>query len=819
MTSILHSTSTNTSSTNAASNGIDLCHEIELVPLSGSGRSLVSSLFTSTNYEKDDIHRHQSLLLCDGAVLHYPSNSIYGLSESSSQPTVVTWYLPPPNDTTRWDGLVSSSHLICACSSSTGEVSLIHDGKIIVTRRILPSSSVTTGRNRIRMGFVMIDNNDDDDNLKSSGGGDALYLSVEDDVILLVYNIQIDSISSMKFVSIPWKKECSSSNNNFSTSITDVHQICAHFITPNLLQFMVLSNHGQAVVFFQYDLTLQATLEATVVSISPDEGERILCQVGLSYYENFLSYVVTNDANESNSYLQFLHTPSMILSEKFFVSSLFTTLPLLTSTSLSLINTSYTMTKVLTMMPIPTFQSEEVFALAIATLQVRQNLPQSERYPPTASTNDHPNSQQSKQFGIHIIQFLKKNNNRLSNAHTLFYIPLDYYWFSNSIKLRITSCSLAAPTPKKLPYHIQMALLYSSRRDPNVDNSTMLHMNCKSFLPTSGTAIGTFHHLIAKQKFQEADTYYWQQNLQPQQWMHPSHVALAQLSNLLDQKQDGEDEDEIATCVMRLKTAVIAEKQQPSIATTCIFQAATLLTNTSPNISAIEKQKKRILLMVHALSEIGATKRTKSSLYKALKRNLEAYVMTITIAAQVQAPQDMEAVRTTSQLFCALLSSGHHEKADQVLSFDTQVSKEAIAYAICALLPTVAEKCMDYVIYWISHFIVPHIYSVYDPLWKSICDWSYTVACSSSDIAKAISILQCMIESTSHLESKVLFSTSWNKQLLSSYANNNNTDTSSSTSSFLESTYDASFVHQNNTLADTDRYLTPTLLKFQQRKK
>jgi len=415
MTSILHSTSTN--STNVASNGIDLCHEIELVPSSGSGRSLVSSLFTSTNYEKDDIHRHQSLLLCDGAVLHYPSNSIYGLSESSSQPTVVTWYLPPPNDTTRWDGLVSSSHLICACSSSTGEVSLIHDGKIIVTRRILPSSSVTTGRNRIRMGFVMIDNNDDDDNLKSSGGGDALYLSVEDDVILLVYNIQIDSISSMKFVSIPWKKECSSSNNNFSTSITDVHQICAHFITPNLLQFMVLSNHGQAVVFFQYDLTLQATLEATVVSISPDEGERILCQVGLSYYENFLSYVVTNDANESNSYLQFLHTPSMILSEKFFVSSLFTTLPLLTSTSLSLINTSYTMTKVLTMMPIPTFQCEEVFALAIATLQVRQNLPQSERYPPTASTNDHPNSQQSKQFGIHIIQFLKKNNNRLSNAY------------------------------------------------------------------------------------------------------------------------------------------------------------------------------------------------------------------------------------------------------------------------------------------------------------------------------------------------------------------------------------------------------------------
>ncbi len=119
----------------------------------------------------------------------------------------------------------------------------------------------------------------------------------------------------------------------------------------------------------------------------------------------------------------------------------------------------------------------------------------------------------------------------------------------------------------------------------------------------------------------------------------------------------------------------------------------------------------------------------------------------------------------------------------------------------------------------VSYFIVPHIYSVYDPLWKSICDWSYTVACSSSDIAKAISILQCMIESTSHLESKVLFSTSWNKQLLSSYANNNNTDTSSSTSSFLESTYDASFVHQNNTLADTDRYLTPTLLEVSATKK
>jgi hypothetical protein len=37
----------------------------------------------------------------------------------------------------------------------------------------------------------------------------------------------------------------------------------------------------------------------------------------------------------------------------------------------------------------------------------------------------------------------------------------------------------------------------------------------------------------------------------------------------------------------------------------------------------------------------------------------------------------MEAARTTSQLFFSLLPSGHYVKADQVLSFDTHVSKEA----------------------------------------------------------------------------------------------------------------------------------------------
>lgn len=810
MTSNLHSAK------NVESNGLDLCHDIELVPFPGSS-STASCSSTSTTNEKDVVHTNQlSLLLGDGAVLHYPSNSIYGLSESSSQPTVTTWYLPSPNDTTRWDGLVSSSHLICACSSSTGEVSLIHNGKIIVTRRILPSSSCTTSRNRLLMGFVTID----DDNMESFGGGDALYLSVEDDVIHLVYNIHIESISSMKFVSIPWRKEHSSNNHNFSTSRSEVHQIRAHFINPNLVQFMVLSNLGQAVVFFQYDLNLQATLETAAVSLSPDEGERICCQVGLSYYKNFLSYVVTNNANDSNSYLQLLHTPSMIQSQKCFLSKIFTTSPMLTNTSLSLINPSYTMTRVLTMVPIPTFHLEEAFALAIATLQVVQKLPQFDRYPPTASTSDQPNGQQPKQFGIHIIQLLKNNNNTLTNVHTLFYIALDYYSFSNSIKLRLTSCSLTAPTTKKLPYNIQMALLYSSRSDPNIDNTTIWHMKCKYFLPTFGSAIGTFHYLIAKQKFQEADTYYWQQQLPPQQWMHPSYVTLAQLSNVLDQGQDGDDEDEIATCLMRLKTAVIAEnQQQPSIATACFVQAAILLTSTSQNIFAIEKRKKRILHMVHALSEISTTKRTKSSLYKALKKNLEAYVTTITIAAQVQAPEGMEAVRTTSQLFYTLLSSGHYGKADQVLCLDTQVSKEAIAYAICTISSTIAEKCMNYVIYWISHFIVPHVYSVNDPLWKNICDWSYTVACYSADIATAISILRCITESTSHLEAKVLFSTSWNKQLLSSYSNIYNTSTSSSTSSFLESTHDASFIHQDNIFSDTDRYITPTLLEVSATKK
>jgi hypothetical protein len=51
------------------------------------------------------------------------------------------------------------------------------------------------------------------------------------------------------------------------------------------------------------------------------------------------------------------------------------------------------------------------------------------------------------------------------------------------------------------------------------------------------------------------------------------------------------EKDEIAACLMRLKIAVIAEKQQPSITTTCFFQADTLLGSTSPNISAIENLK------------------------------------------------------------------------------------------------------------------------------------------------------------------------------------------------------------------------------------
>lgn len=714
----------NDASLSVESNNSSLCRDISFVPPISDEGNVVSS---------------RSVVLCDGALIN-DGNAIYGLSSSTNSST--TWHQKIPNDDGVVTGIVSSSSCLCT-STSNGTISLLDksNGHILMTRSVLSEHDEEISK--IQIGFVAS---------FSAKATETLFVTIltKQPKVIVVYDIVKEHISSMKLASF-----------SLSPNITSVQQIRAAYHSDQIIRFIILSNQGKLSIL-NYDIATSTTTTDDT-SLLLLEDDYCCCHVGLSsIYQDFLSFVVcsntnTNDDTPKEDYFQWVHVPTLTKSHKFPVSHCFN----------STADNPEQRFKVLTIEPVSTYNSEEAIGAAIATVEILHD----------ATTRDNRNN---KQFRIYIVQLLLDHDNkqRVTNFHIVFYIPLDYYYYHPPLasvldkKFRLAFASLAKSSDK--PYSFYAVITYK--------NSTMTSIPkyMAIILEDIAAAIGEFHALIARNKFLEADTFYLQQehiSEQYQHWMHPSHVALAQL------KCSQVEQDDLRMCIQRLKTAVVAEKTTFGVATICFQEAATFVSNNS-NAYSLETLKGILLVLIGATAEIMSnTKR--STPWKNWKRRLEAQVQTMAFASQLSfLPSLTDMPKSTSALFIALASSEQYEQAERVrclslLCPDDIICKETIASAILNVNSFNKKFITIYACYWISDCIAPHMHGVYDNLWKQLCHWGCNAACFAEDEDAAISLLECICEATSFLETKAHLSACFNKQLLISCSNRSNNNISS----------------------------------------